>query len=299
MPNVLDAEPARAFARRAGAKIDDERIRARFEKLAFDRLMADARNFRAATEADMRKAPAWAQCVAARGEDLFAFKLSRSASVRLHNLARWLQATSALALADTARHRHLRGVIQDARAFVTKIERASIDVIGQKALRFARAQSRMDKDEDFEPLCPAQVVAGAAGRIWSRVTSVAELRAVGREFRNCLARTSHGVHYGAGLRWGLRQFWVLRDAAGGGLIALMADAPTATHFIEVRGPRNTQPRGYAADLARLGAAIGIAPNNPPPVSRARRARARCTCLNCGQAPPGPRTAALLQEPQPL
>ena len=57
MPNVLDAEPMRAFARRAAGKIADKKIRERYEKMVFDRLMADSRNFRPALQAEIDEAP--------------------------------------------------------------------------------------------------------------------------------------------------------------------------------------------------------------------------------------------------
>ena len=279
MTNVLDAEPARAFARRAGAKIEDERVRARFERLAFERLLQDSRNFRPATDAELSAAPLWAQYVAARGEPIAAFKLNRSISVRMHNIARRLAATCAFAGADPARHRHVAHVIADARAFLAKIDRANFEVIARKAQRFAHAHARLDEDGDFDQVCPPGLAPSFGGRSWRRVTSVAELRAIGRRFHNCLARPRNGAHHAAMLRMGLRQYWLLRDSEGVGCVLAMADAPEATHFIEVRGPRNTQARGYAADLARLAKAIGMPPEDPPPPTLAIR-RARYRRLNC-------------------
>jgi hypothetical protein len=101
-------------------------------------------------------------------------------------------------------------------------------------------------------------------RRWHRIKSVAALRQIGREFRNCLARVPHAEHHAACWRGGWRQYWVLRDADGMGLVAAMADAPCATHFIEIRGPNNSTVRNRQVDLMRLAKALGIACDPWPP-----------------------------------
>jgi hypothetical protein len=70
----------------------------------------------------------------------------------------------------------------------------------------------------------------------------------------------------------------------------MADAPMATHFIEIRGPNNAQVRNRQVDLMRLAAAIGIPADPPPPppppglealaLSLQRIIPRRCTCSRC-------------------
>jgi len=62
---------------------------------------------------------------------------------------------------------------------------------------------------------------------------------------------------------GIGQFWVLRDPSGVGLMVALAPAPAATHFMEVRGPRNARVSATHVDLTLLGAALGM-PSDPPP-----------------------------------
>ena len=265
MPNVLDAEPMRAFARRVGGKIGDEKAAARFERLAFERLLADARNFRAARPEELAAAPDWARQAQARGEDLHVFALHRGASARLHTVARRLADTCRVAEVESAAQRPgERAIVIGARKFLDTLHRASFDVIARKALYFSRVHAAWNDDGDREPVCEEQEVAATRGRIWRRVRSVGELRAIGHEFRNCLARTSRTGSYGAMLVQGAAQFWVLRDARGAGLMVAMAPAPQARYFSEVRGPRNARIFGDHVDLMRLGLAIGMLPEEPPP-----------------------------------
>lgn len=302
MPNVLDAEPLRAFVKRAGAKIADEKVAARFERLALAQLMNDSRNFRLAAAPDFDGAPAWALEARARGEAISVFKLHRGAAQRLHNVARRLADTCRIAAADCAARPHDASTISAARAFLDKIERASFDVAARKTLYFARVFAIWSDDRDAEQVCGDQTVAANHGRVWVRVTSVAGLRAAGREFRNCLARTTRSSSYGGGLCRGLTQFWVLRDAKGAGLIIAMADAPNATAFYDVRGPRNTPIYAEHVDLVRLAIALGLRPNSPPPPPSGAAAvvllaRSPCLCIACNPtflrtaAPLRPRAAA--------
>lgn len=282
MPNVLDAEPLRALARRAGLKIDDAGVRARFERLAFQRLMSDARNFRPATGAEIDAAPDWAHRAFARGEVLSVCKLDRGAAMRLHGLARQLSATCRLARADIAKRAQQAHMIAAARAFLLKIERASFEVARDKARVFARLWSELANPSDFDPVCERRVVKATYDRVWLRVISLAELRALGREFRNCLARAERNNLYGAGLCNGRCQFWVLRDRNGRGLVVVMASAPHADYFDEAKGPRNGSVNAYQLDLALLAEAIGFRPDTPPssPAGARARVRAPCSCQRC-------------------
>jgi hypothetical protein len=294
MPNVLDSEPLRAFARRAALKIEDEKVRARFERLAFEQLLTDVRNFRPANSAEIEAGPDWARRAALSGQALAVFQLNRSASAHLHLLARRLATTCKLAAADASKRRHQQHMIGAARAFIGKIERANFDVTADKARLFAGAWSDLDADGDFDLLCEARAVPSSCGRTWFRVTSVAELHSVGREFRNCIAHMATENTYSHGLRCGLRQFWVLRDRDGVGLVLAMADAPLATQFLEVQGPRNSSIRAYRLDLARLSAAIGLRPSDPPssPAGAAARRPPPCRCQRCRpRAAPLPLSAA--------
>lgn len=296
MPNVLDTEPVRAFARRAAAKIADERIAARFERLAITRLMQDARNFAAATEAHLRDAPNWAHQARGRGETISIFKLHRGAAQSLHNLARRLDATRQLAALDLAQSPNRAVYVSAAREFIDKLERADFATTRSKASFFARLHVLCSDTSDSERVCPEQTLLSTSGRRWLRVTSVSELQAVGREFRNCLARTSRNSLYGRGLYRGERQFWVLRDAEGVGRVVVMADAPRATALMEVRGPRNGRISSVDPDLLRLSRALGLRPPPPPPSPPPVMARLQlrdlpCRCLLCSPPAPALRLAA--------
>lgn len=182
MPNVLDAEPMRAFARRAAGKIADKKIRERYEKMVFDRLMADSRNFRPAEEAEINDAPGWARVAQDRGDTLSVFKLHRSASTRLHNVARRLELTSMLAAMALEKHPRATAAIGAAREFLDKFERASFEIAARKAYNFARIFESWADDRDAQTVCADAFVRASFGRMWRRVTSVAELRRWGASF---------------------------------------------------------------------------------------------------------------------
>jgi hypothetical protein len=298
MPNVLDAEPLRAFAKRASNKIKDPKVAARFERLAFERLLDDTRNFRPALDFEVEAAPEWARRARQRGESLWVFKLHRAASSKLHTLARRLSATVAIATSNEAQRPRDAATITAARMFLDKLERASFEAMALKAHTFARVFETWDSERDSDDVCPAQSVPATRGRQWTRITSVAQLRAVGREFRNCLARTQRTSSYGGGLALGMSQFWVLRDVDFTGMIVALAPAPTATHFLEVRGPLNAVIHPDNADLMKLATAIGMRPNNPPPappligaaLALAAGDLSLCRCPRCA-----PRRRAPLRE----
>lgn len=262
--NVLDIQPLRALARSAGDLIGDEKIATRFRKLAFAKLLADGRNFRPATEEEMKTAPDWARAARARGQEICVFQRRRTIVGRLNGVARRLAATCDLASADEAARPRDAALITKARTFLDKIERASFDVVARKALYFADAFEAFSNDRDLQSVCEPQLVRATKQRLWSRITSIAELRAVGREFRNCLARTTRSGSYGGLMQMGAAQFWVLREASGEGLMVVMAPSPNATHFTEVRGPGNAGIDPVNVDLVRLGVAIGVYPSQPPP-----------------------------------
>lgn len=264
MPNVLDAGPMRAFARKVAAKIGDAKIAARYEKLAFARLLEDPRNFRPARPLELDAGPAWARQAAARGEDVSVFAIHRGAAARLHSVARRLAQTCKLAASEDAADAPRKAVVAAARAFLDKFGRMNFEDAARRALYFSRVLAGWADDKDDERACPEQAIAARQGRVWLRVTSVSELRAIGREFRNCLARTTRAGSYGGMLHHGLAQFWVLRDAAGAGLVVAMAPAPAPACFTEVRGPRNAPVHPEHVDLVRLAVALGIRPNEPPP-----------------------------------
>lgn len=271
MPNVLDVEPLRALVERAKLKIKDGAVAARFGKLAFAKLLSDPNNFRPATHDELSDAPEWAAKALARGEKISAFRPNRSVSMRIHAVARRLADTCRVATTDPASRPNAAVLIAAAQLFLRKIERSSFDAAARKALYFSRAYQEWICSADREALCPAQQIAATQGRMWRRITSFAELRAVGREFTNCLARTSNASMYARALRTGAGQFWVLRDAADAGLIVALAPAPMTDHFLEVRGPNNARIPADDADLVRLGASLGMteaAPPEPPPIAPA-------------------------------
>jgi hypothetical protein len=287
MPNVLDIEPVRAFARRASGKISDQRIAARFERLAIEYLMSDTRNFRAATAGELEDAPGWTRAALARGDRVDVFKLCRSASQRLHNLARRLADTCKFVATDWKGHNAV--VINDARDFLEKIERASFEATRRKASYFARVLRAWTDTRDVEPVCEERSIGATRGKRWTRVTSVGALRLIGAEFQNCLARTVRTNGYGAGLTRGLMQFWVLREESGKGLIVVMADAPRPIRLNEVRGPRNARIPDGDPDLAVLARAIGIRPPPPPPqlpptIALRLLSTLPCRCMLCDSSP---------------
>jgi pimeloyl-ACP methyl ester carboxylesterase len=261
MPNVLDAEPARRAARRAARKIQDEKIATRFEKLAFDRLLADPRNFRLASQDEVDAAPAWARAAAQRGEHLNVCALSRGAILALHGVARQLAQVCALAAMAQAPTPEDGRLIEAAREFLHKIDRVGFDLMARKARMFAGQHQRLAAAES--PLCAPGQVGATQDRIWRRITTLSELRALGRELTNCLARTSETSAYGGRLKDGQAQFWVLRDGRGVALMAAMAPTGDAFDFIEVKGPRNTPVSRTNPDLKCLAKAILMHGDVPP------------------------------------
>jgi hypothetical protein len=299
MPNVLDIEPLRAFARRVAAKIADKRIAARFERLAITRLLQDQRNFREATDHDLKDAPEWTRFARFRGDPIAVFKLDRGAGQRLHNLARRLEYTRKLAALDVAVRPASVAHVNAAREFIDKLERADFETTRRKAYHFARLLDFCADTEDSKHVCPARRLQMTSGRYWERITSVNELRGVGREFGNCLARTTRTSVYGGGLYRGERQFWVLRESNDVGRIVVMVDAPRATALMEVRGPRNSRISPANADLMLLARVLGIRtpppPPSPPPgvAAAVLLARSACLCMLCAPKLPLRLAAAAL------
>lgn len=279
MPNVLDIDPVCALARRAGARIADEAIAKRYEKLAIDRVLKDPRNFRPIRESELASAPAWARQAHARGEIISVYKANRGVCARLHTVGRRIADTCTVAMTELSTQPDHHAAIEAARKFLAKFTRANFDVAARKALDFSRLLASWETDLEAQQVCPDQTIVLLRGRTWRRITSVAELRKVGREFHNCLARTTRTGSYGAMLVAGRAQFWVLRDLEGKGLIVAMAPAPEATQFSEVKGPRNAPVSADNPDLVQLGIAIGV---NPPPPSPPKPP----TAPSYGEIPPG-------------
>lgn len=264
MPNVLCINPLRALAKRASARIADKTIAARYERIAIDQLLRDARNFRPMCDADLPNAPSWAREAYARGDAVDVFKANRALAARLHTIARRVDDVCKVAAAELALHPAYADKINDARAFLAKFDRVDFNTAARKAPPFALLLAAWQDDQDATPLCEPSTIQLNKGRSWTRVISVKDLRALGREFGNCLARTQRASGYGAMLAESVAQFWVLREASGNGLIVAMAAAPLATHFIEVKGQRNTPINPDHSDLLRLGRALGMRPAPPPP-----------------------------------
>ncbi|MGQ0532342.1 MAG: hypothetical protein ACT4OF_06580 [Caulobacteraceae bacterium] len=264
MPNVLCVDPLRALAKRASARIADKTVAARYERLALDQLLRDPRNFRPAGPDDLDNAPAWAREAHARREEVSVFKTNRAIAARIHSVARRLDDTCKVAAAEQAKHPSDASKINGARMFLAKFGRVDFDTAARKALNFSRLLSLWEDDTDATQVCEPSTIMLLNGRSWHRVTSVKDLRSIGREFTNCLGRTTRKGGYGGMLVQGLAQYWVLRDVSGKGLIVAMAPAPRPTHFMEVKGPRNAPVRIDDADLVQLGLVIGIRPTPPPP-----------------------------------
>lgn len=291
MPNVLDIAPLHALARRAAIKIKDKKVAARFERLAVGALLKDENNFRAANPIELEYAEEWAQRAAARGEPVAVFRLHRSVSSKLHAVARRLAETCRIAAMDEAARPGDVAVITAAREFLAKIDRMNFEYVATKTQRFARTLAAWEDQREIEECCQRRVINSTLGRTWHRVTSVAELRLIGREFHNCLARTTRvSAAYGGGLYNGVSQFWVLRSPEGAGMIVAMVTAPYATRFVEVRGPNNATIYTDNPDLVCLARALNMRPKSPPPppppsnAALALAARQFCQCLRCMPPP---------------
>jgi hypothetical protein len=167
----------------------------------------------------------------------------------------------ALAAAPSPRPGSARFIVA-AREFIAKIDRANFDTIADKARGFALIYESWC--EVSEPLCKPGRVSATQDRLWTRITSLAELRGVGREMTNCLARTSETAAYGGHLKDGRAQFWVLRDRRGVALMVAMAPTRSPTEFREVKGPRNAPVSSQNPDLRCLRAAILLESDEPPP-----------------------------------
>jgi hypothetical protein len=307
MPNVLDIAPLRALARRAATKIQDQKVAARFEKLAIGELLKNDDNFRAANAIELEYGEDWAHGAAARGESIVVFKLQRSVSTKLHAVARRLAETCRMAALDEASRPRDAVVIAAVREFLAKIDRMNFAFVAARTQRYARLLAAWEDQREIEECCQRRVIDATQGRTWHRVTSVAELRLIGREFHNCLARTTRvSATYGGGLYHGHSQFWVLRGAEGAGLIVAMATAPRATRFVEVRGPNNATIYSDDPYLTCLAHALGMRPGSPPPpppmsgAALALAARQFCQCLRCMPPPnEGFLHATLHRRPAPL
>ena len=291
MPNVLDITPVRALAKRAARKLKDAKIAARFERLAVEDIITNPSNFRAATNTDIQFAPDWARSAFARGDEISVYVPNRSLSARIHAVARRLADTCKVAATNAATRPAQLPRIAAAREFLAKIDRVNFQVAARKAQAFSRLLSSWEDDRDAEPVCGEQTIPATKGRVWLRVTSVARLRMVGREFSNCLARTMRASAYGGMLAQSVAQFWVLREADGTGLVVAMASLTKPYQFMEVKGMRNAPVNRAHVDLARLAHAIGVPPASPPPppppppldggaAGAARVVRQPCGCMAC-------------------
>jgi hypothetical protein len=264
LPNVLDITPLNAFTTRASKRINDTVIAKRYQKLAAERVLRNPRSFRPATPAELSVAPAWTKTALERGETISVFRTNGAMAARLHTVARQINDVIRIAAMDGASEPDRAAIIEDARRFLAKFSRVNFDEAARKATLFARALASWEGNSDTKDVCEDQSIVLLSGRIWRRVTSVATLRKVGREFANCLARTSRTSSYGAMLARGTAQFWVLRDLEGVGHMVACAPAPMALRFSEVKGPRNTPVSFEHPDLVQLGIALGVRPSPPRP-----------------------------------
>jgi hypothetical protein len=265
MPNVIDIQPMQAMTRKIAAALKkNELIAARFQKLAFDWLLRAPGNFRPALASEILNGPLWAHAVYAQGEIVSVFQPLRNASLRLRTVARRLADTCEIAEGPLSGDPSHDAPVLEARRFLAKFDRVNFDTAARKALRFSRLYEQMQADRDAAELCPPQTVAASEGAFWERLTSIAGVRKVGREFNNCLASSTRSSSYVALLRRGAAQFWVLRDIDGAGLIVAMATTGKDPCFSEVKGPRNVSVNRDHPDLCLLAAALGLRPREPAP-----------------------------------
>jgi hypothetical protein len=254
MPNVLNEATLRAFAQRVALKIPDERVRARFACLAFRRLHSEARNFRPATGADIECGPEWARAAAARGDQLVVFAVNRGAAQILHNLARRLAVTCKLAEVAHGGPGVVAAAAQ-ARSFLARFDRVSFDFAALRGRQFAHIVSALADSRDAEPLCAPAALPATHGRCWRRVVSLSELRAIGHEFRNCLARLEADSTYASLFVQERVQYWLLRGPKGDGRMLAMVGLEGPARFMDVRGRRNAPVRPRNPDLACLASAL--------------------------------------------
>ena len=264
MPNVLDITPLNALTMRASRRINDAAIAKRYQKLAADRVLRNPRSFRPATPPELSVAPAWVKTAIERGETISVFRSNAAMAARLYTVARLINDAVRIAAMDSANEPERATTIEDARRFLATFARANFDDAARKATALARALASWEGNADTTQVCEDQSLVLLNGRIWRRVTSIAALRKVGREFANCLARTSRTSNYGAMLARGTAQFWVLRDLEGVGHIVACAPAPLAMRFTEVKGRRNAPVSPEHPDLVQLGIVLGVRPSPPLP-----------------------------------
>lgn len=266
--NILDAAPIDAMARRMAAKIPLEGPAARIARLIFEYLSADLRNFRNATAVELLTAEPWARREIAAGRPVLVFASNRASAARVRRFAEAVRDTCAevdhlTALEPiTPREEELKRAAAD---FIAKLDRASFETIELKARMFARGYTRRQEDKRAaRRLCADEEVFSSPGRVWRRITSVADLWGVGKEFGNCLTRASrHGGGFSRRMTEGDAQFWVLRDQNGKGLMVVMIYM-LERRIAEARGPRNAPVFADDPDLAALARAKGFkAPENAP------------------------------------
>jgi hypothetical protein len=272
MPNVLDPAPIAALTRKMAAKIPHAGAAARFAKLAFEEMVNEKRNFRAARPDELPPEAVWARREVEAGREVAVFQLNRAVVTRLRRTARALADTCAELdhfepIRDGLSARQ-RTICHAAAEFIAKIDRASFEILAARARVFARERKRrLDEEKATLVLFVDAEICAAPGRVWRRIVSVSALWAVGREFRNCLARrTING--YGTRLRNGSAEFWVLRDQTGKGLMVAMA-CGFLGRITEVRGPRNRPVSSDDPDLAHLAEARAWSRSNGRTSARVR------------------------------
>lgn len=259
MPNVLDMSSVDALAARTSRRITNRAVAKRFTTLARERILRNPRCFRPATEAELSTGPHWIEDALKRGETISVYLRNAAMATRLYTVARRINDVERLSAMDERAKPERTATIKEARRFLSKMANANFDDTARKALQLSNILAAWERTADSTEMCDDQSLVLLSGRIWRRVTSLTALRAVGREFENCLARATRSGGYGAMLFGGTGQFWVLRDLNGAGHIVACATAPLATRFVEVKGPRNARIASDHADLLQLGTALGVRP----------------------------------------
>jgi hypothetical protein len=260
MRNVLDTAPIHAFVCRLARQAPEGEASARLEKLYYAKAYRDDRCFREARPEELTAAPDFIQAAIQRGEAIQVFQACPSLRRRLNTVTQRVADAAKLSTSIPANASEAAAIAK-AREFMNKLSRADFETIARKSLEHARIYQSWLAQRDH--VCPPGEVRATRGRVWRRVTSLAELQRTGREFTNCLARTSRAGAYGAGLVNGQLQFWVLRERSGAGLFIASAAANAPLDFREVKGPRNVPVDRGHPDLECLAHAI-LAPGQEPP-----------------------------------
>lgn len=255
MPHLIDAQPVREASAKIAALIPDPAARRRFQSLLIGRLFEDEECARPLL---LEELALCADRVIAHASEapLMAFDPPRAKILQARRHARILR--DALLERDDLRalkpplQPRIDMTLRIAEEWTLKMQRMSYDALLEKArylLSERRVRLRAERDE--QPLFPPQEIAASPGRTWQRIVSVADLRRVGRDLRNCLAGPSGQRHgYVQRLREDITRFWALHDGTRIARAVLAVDTKSGA-VKEARSFRNAPFVLDGADFSAL------------------------------------------------